>query len=185
MQQVFGHKFFDAAGGVQFLTSTEETWDSFVQRQAADLHTAIDRKDSTKVQELITHGGADISMIDKSVEGSTVQPLHRAAFAGDAKVMRVLLAEVHSLSRTHAGTHACRHACRQVCRHAHLHACMQARRLHACMHTRLQARTPAGTHACRHARLQAHTHAGTHACRHARMHARTHACRSKILGPKM
>ena len=95
MQQIFTHKFFDVTGGVlRFLASTNESWTSFVQRQAADLHSAIDKKDSQQVQTLIAQGGADISMIDESVDGSTVRPLHRGAFAGDVQVMRVLLAEV-------------------------------------------------------------------------------------------
>ena len=41
--EVFNHKFFDAsAGALRFLASTEETWSSFVRRQAADLHAAIE-----------------------------------------------------------------------------------------------------------------------------------------------
>ena len=98
MQRIFMHKFFDATGGVlRFLASTNESWASFVQRQAADLHSAIDKNDSGQVQTLIAHGGADIGMIDESVDGSTVRPLHRSAFAGDVQVMRVLLAEVLDL----------------------------------------------------------------------------------------
>ena len=65
-----------------------------MQRQAADLHAAIDKKDSAKVRELIDRGGADISMIDASIEGSTVRCLHRAAFVGDVEVMSILLAEI-------------------------------------------------------------------------------------------
>ena len=65
-----------------------------MQRQAADLHAAIDEKDSAKVRELIARGGANISMIDESIEGSTVRCLHRAAFSGDAEVMGVLLEEI-------------------------------------------------------------------------------------------
>ena len=120
MQEVFGHKFFNSASGVlRFLTSTDETWHSFVQRQATDLHVAIDEKDSTKVQELIAHGGVEMTMIDESIKGSTVRPLHRAAFAGDVDVMCVLLAEVHGSSCPppacmHTRTHARKHerACR-------------------------------------------------------------------------
>ena len=106
MQQVFTHKFFDADAGVlQFLSSTEEDWGSFVRRQAAGLHAAIDNEDSVKVCELIAQGGADISMIDESILGSTVRPLHRAAFAGNAEVMRVLLVEVQNLVHTNARMH--------------------------------------------------------------------------------
>ena len=103
MQQIFMHKFFDVTGGVlRFLASTNESWTSFVQRQAADLHSAIDKNDSEQVQRLIARGGADIGMIDESVNGSTVRPLHRGALAGDVRVMRVLLAEVLDLHLQHA-----------------------------------------------------------------------------------
>ena len=112
MQEVFAHKFFDATGGVlRFLTSATEKWDSLAQRQAAGLHAAIDEMDSTKVWALIDHGEADISMIDESVKESTVRPLHRAAFAGNAEVVRVLLAEVHDSARTCAHMHTCMHTC--------------------------------------------------------------------------
>ena len=71
-----------AAGGVlQFLTSTDETWHSFVQRQAADLWVAIDEKDIAKVQQLISHGGVQITMTDDSIKGSTVRPLHQQTLA--------------------------------------------------------------------------------------------------------
>ena len=94
MQQVFTHKFFDANGGKLRFLSTDETWETFVRRQATDLHAAIDEKNSVRVQELIARGGTDITTVDLSRKDSTVQCLHRAAFAGDAEVMEVLLAEV-------------------------------------------------------------------------------------------
>lgn len=65
-------------------------------RQAADLHTAIDRGDSEKLCELFKGGSVHIDMVDESVEGSSVRPLHRAAFSGNAKVMAVLLNEINN-----------------------------------------------------------------------------------------
>ena len=95
MQQVLAHKFFDAAcGTLRFLTSPDEAWKKFMQRRAADLHAAITEQNRTRLRELITASGAGFSMIDQSIYGSTVLLLHRAAFAGGAEVMRMLLVEI-------------------------------------------------------------------------------------------
>ena len=94
IDEVLNHKFFNPSGELRYLESTEELWDEFLQRQAAALHEAIGQKDSTAVRELFSRGGVHMGMIDHSVHGSTIQPLHRAAFTGDAKVVRVLLAEI-------------------------------------------------------------------------------------------
>ena len=95
MQQVLAHQFFDAAcGTLRFLTSADGMWEEFMQRQAADLHAAIDGQNSARLRELITASGAGFSMIDQSTHGSTVLPLHRAAFSGDTEVMRILLVEI-------------------------------------------------------------------------------------------
>ena len=95
MQQVLAHMFFDATGGeLRFVASADETWETFVRRQGRELHSAIDEKNSARVRELIAHGATNITTVDLSSKDSTVQCLHRAAFAGDAEVMGVLLAEV-------------------------------------------------------------------------------------------
>ena len=93
-EAVVSHKLFHSAGELRFLQLTED-WDSFVRRQAAALHAAIDNKDSRTVEELFSHGGVHINMIDTSVvQASTVRPLHRAAFTGDPRVMHVLLDQI-------------------------------------------------------------------------------------------
>ena len=93
-EEVFGHKIFHSAGELRFLLPTE-SWNSFVQRQAAALHAAIDRKDSRIVAELFSHGGVHIDMIDTSVvQASSIRPLHRAAFTGDPRVMHMLLDQI-------------------------------------------------------------------------------------------
>ena len=98
-ETVFDHELFHSGGQLRFLQSTEESWNEFVQRQAAALHAAIDRKDSRMVEELFSHGGVHLNMIDNSlVQASAflheVRPLHRAAFVGDAAVMRVLMDQI-------------------------------------------------------------------------------------------
>ena len=93
MEMVFKHKLFDLAGELRFLQSPEELWGDFVQRQARALHAAIDQKDSTAVQELFSLGGVHTDMV-YSADGSPIRPLHRAAFTGDAEVMRILMDEI-------------------------------------------------------------------------------------------
>ena len=96
VEEILGHKFFDAENGaLRFLRSTDESWNEFVRRQAADLHAAIDGKDGAKLRGLMASGAVDVQMIDESIDGSTARPLHRAAFAGDTEVMRALLDEIH------------------------------------------------------------------------------------------
>ena len=45
MEAVLKHKLFDPAGELRFLSSTTESWDAFIRRQAAALHAAIGQKD--------------------------------------------------------------------------------------------------------------------------------------------
>jgi hypothetical protein len=93
MDAVLKHKFFYASGELRFLQSTDELWDSFVQRQTNALHAAIESKDSSTVYELFALGGVHVDMINDTI-GYHIRPLDRAAFTGDAKVMRVLLDEI-------------------------------------------------------------------------------------------
>ena len=66
-----------------------------MQRQAAELHAAIERGDSVKVQEMFAcRGAVHINMAATSTGASAVLPLHAAAFSGKVEVMQVLLAEV-------------------------------------------------------------------------------------------
>ena len=106
MEAVFKHKFFNSTDGeLRFLQSTDEPWDEFVRRHAAALHAAIDRKDSNAVQELFSLGAAHMNMIDGSVvEGSTIRPLHRAAFAGDTVVVRILIDQIPDVWPDHEKT---------------------------------------------------------------------------------
>eukprot|EP01043_Picozoa_sp_COSAG02_P110472 COSAG02_NODE_46592_length_347_cov_1.241935_1_plen_115_part_11 len=43
---------------------------------------------------MLEHGGVHLKMIDGSIEGSTVTPLMRAAFVGQATTVKVLLDEI-------------------------------------------------------------------------------------------
>ena len=72
-KEVFEHRLFNAGGELRFLESTEEPWEDFVCRQAADLHAAIASSDSDNVQELFNRGGVHIDMV---ASGST----HGSAF---------------------------------------------------------------------------------------------------------
>ena len=91
---VFRHRLFESTGTLRFLQSTDESWDELVRRQAAALHTAINRSDSKAVEELFSLGGVHIDMLLGAVEGSTIRPLHHAAFTGSAEVLRVLMDEM-------------------------------------------------------------------------------------------
>ena len=71
MEQVLQHRFFDPAGNLRFLESTNEAWDLFTQRQAAALHTAIERRDNAKVHALFSLGGVHICMVDRARSDST------------------------------------------------------------------------------------------------------------------
>ena len=94
METVFKHRFFDSTGALRFLQSTEDSWDRFVRRQAAALHSAIDCKDSAAVKELFSFGGVHIDMLHGSIEGCEVRPLHRPAFTGKPEVLRDLIDEI-------------------------------------------------------------------------------------------
>ena len=94
MLQVLQHRFFSDDGELRFLEPSDETWDGFVQRQASDLHSAVENRDSVKVKNMLSCGGAHIRMIDRGRAGSTAEALHRAAFANDTKIMGTLLGEV-------------------------------------------------------------------------------------------
>lgn len=95
MEQVFQHKLFNPHGELHFFLDNTETWEAFVQRQAAKLHAAIERGDSVKVQEMFAcRGAVHINMAATSTGASAVLPLHAAAFSGKVEVMQVLLAEV-------------------------------------------------------------------------------------------
>ena len=89
-EAVFAHRLFNPAGELRFMQS-EELWDDFVCRQAADLHAAIDRQDRHAVHELFTLGAVHIEMIDPSVQGCAIQPLIHAAYKGDAAIVRDIL----------------------------------------------------------------------------------------------
>ena len=45
INEVLQHNFFGKPGSLRFLQSNEESWPGFVQRQAAELHTAIEDRD--------------------------------------------------------------------------------------------------------------------------------------------
>ena len=95
MEQVFQHKLFNPDGELHFFLDSTETWEAFVQRQAAELHAAIKRGDSVKVQEMFSCSGAvHINMAVTSIAASAVLPLHAAAFSGKVEVVQVLLAEI-------------------------------------------------------------------------------------------
>lgn len=87
-------RFFNASGNLRFLESTDEMWEMFIDRQAAALHVAIERRDLAKVQALFNHGSVHVRMIDKSREGSTAEALHRAAFANNKDIVSCLLNEI-------------------------------------------------------------------------------------------
>ena len=82
---------FGKPGSLRFLQSNEESWPGFVQRQAAELHTAIEDRDFNRVDELLALGGVHIKSM---VGSSTILPLHRAAFSGETQVVRTLLCEI-------------------------------------------------------------------------------------------
>ena len=92
MAQVLAHRFFDASGSLHLLDSAEETWEAFMQRQAEDLHAALDSKDHTKAKELFDCGGVHLNMpIERT---STVRPLHRTTFSGDIPAVQVILDQI-------------------------------------------------------------------------------------------
>ena len=88
MLQVLQHPFFSDDGELRFLKSSDETWGSFVKRQASDLHAAVENRDSVKLQSMLSCGGVHIRMIDQGREESTAEALHRAAFANDTEILQ-------------------------------------------------------------------------------------------------
>ena len=70
-EAVFSHRFFDPAGKLRYLQSTDEAWHDFVYRQAAALHEAIARNTSKEVQELFDLGSVHVEMVDASINTST------------------------------------------------------------------------------------------------------------------
>ena len=94
METVFKDRLFESTGTLRFLQSADESWGELVRRQAVALHTAIDCKDSTAVEELFLLGVVHIDMLLGADEGCTIRPLHRAAFTGSAEVLRVLINEM-------------------------------------------------------------------------------------------
>lgn len=95
MDDVLNHRFFKSDGEFRYLDdSVDDTMDCFVCRQAEALTEAICCGDSAAVQTLFDLGGVHLKMLDSSIIGSTVSPLMRSAFVGDATIARILLDEI-------------------------------------------------------------------------------------------
>ena len=92
MEEVFAHRLFTESGSLHFLSSTDETWESFIERQTADLHAAIEEKNHAEVRNLFKDGGVHLNMAVKPA--STVLPVHSAAFSGELPVMEALLDQI-------------------------------------------------------------------------------------------
>jgi hypothetical protein len=116
MHEVLSHSFFDegcrwtwdrqslrtarmedrtlGSQGLRYLESTTESWSAFVERQSRDLHDAIANNNQPGIEQLLTTGAVHLAMTDPRIAGSTVQTLHRAAYAGDVKTMELLVGEL-------------------------------------------------------------------------------------------
>ena len=92
MKEVLAHRLFAESGNLHFLSSADETWESFMDHQTADLHAAIKEKDHAKVRNLFKGGGVHLNMAVKPE--STVLPVHCAAFSGEPPVMKALLDQI-------------------------------------------------------------------------------------------
>ena len=92
MEGVFAHRLFTENGSLHFWSSADETWESFIDRQTADLHADIKENTPTKIRNLFKAGGVHLNMAVKP--GSTVLPVHCAAFLGEPPVMEALLDQI-------------------------------------------------------------------------------------------
>ena len=66
MQQILKHRFFNPIDGVLRFLRDDESLSAFEQRQAAELHRAIELGNSATIQALLDKGGAHMNMIDES-----------------------------------------------------------------------------------------------------------------------
>ena len=66
MQQILKHRFFNPIDGVLQFLRDDESLSAFEQRQAAELHRAIELGNSATIQALLDEGGAHMNMIDES-----------------------------------------------------------------------------------------------------------------------
>ncbi len=94
MEDVLEHRLFKVDGNLRYFKPGSETMDIFVRQQAKALTASIDAGDSRAVEDIFGYGGVHLNMIDDSIGGSTVTPLMRAAFVGEATTVEVLLDEV-------------------------------------------------------------------------------------------
>ena len=82
------------SSSLRYLTSVDEDWAAFIQRQSAALHHSIDAGDVESVRALFARGCVHISLraqLTESLSTETgVMPLHRSAHANSTNATQIL-----------------------------------------------------------------------------------------------
>lgn len=94
MEDVLQHRLFKPGGKLRYFESGIETMDAFVHQQAKALTTLIGAGNTGGVEELFDRGGVHLMLIDRTIGGSTITPLMRAAFVGEVTTVEILLNEI-------------------------------------------------------------------------------------------